>query len=649
MVVALSGLILIIASAYGALLRFAGDVFENRLWALLAAIPLALAGFAVFVSLFLLVVSTTYAAIGGFIVMAIIGGVSFRPSFFRAARSRPNGEFFILFSLWLILSIALSILIVKTLDVRADGTLGIAAGGATADTPYHLAQILRVSETTQWDFEEPNFAGEFIRYPYFINLLSGVLVKSGMPLEVAMHLPAILLGISALALLILLFRELGFSIWLTVAAVIGVIFAGGIGYISYLSDGDILQLLVRGRSQYPMQNIAYPGLVPGFIVHQRPFLFGLSLFLVSAIWLLKGIREDRKASLVIAGIAAGLLPFAHMHSFVAISTVGVAALLCLTLTKNPQGFDLVRGFGFPAALLALPQLALLVLLPKFPAGAMISARLGWMISTPGATGGIVLPPGGGTIMPAILRYWWSNFAGTLLLPLWILAGWRRAREDIVLGVLSLSALLLWVIPNLIQFQVWDFDTNKLFSYAILISIAAVGVLVQKFERWQRLAALSIFMILILVSIPSSLIASWRGIMAREPGIVLLNQDEQEIAAWLKLYTKDNAVVFSGVGLAYQAKIPQNPAVIWSGRRATSGYIVFLYTHGIDYAERTYQIEQFLTNPAKRTEEFDEVPMDFILIDDELRAKYPRLEAELARLGYQTVFSSGKLALIRISP
>src|SRR3990167_3989582 len=93
---------------------------------------------------------------------------------------------------------------------RGAGSFTVGAGAA-GDVFYHLAQVTRIAFTTHWDFEEPNFSGEFIGYPFFVNLLSAMLLNMGAPLVFAFHAPTLLLGAAGIFLFAVLLRRSGAS------------------------------------------------------------------------------------------------------------------------------------------------------------------------------------------------------------------------------------------------------------------------------------------------------------------------------------------------------------------------------------------------------------------------------------------------------
>ncbi|MBI2637256.1 MAG: hypothetical protein HYW88_00010, partial [Candidatus Sungbacteria bacterium] len=70
---------------------------------------------------------------------------------------------------------------------------------------------------------------------------------------------------------------------------------------------------------------------------------------------------------------------------------------------------------------------------------------------------------------------------------------------------------------------------------------------------------------------------------------------------------------------------------------------WLYTHGIDFVERTDAIEAFFAHPSK--DALKGVPADYLVIDSFLRKKYPQMEHSLEKAGYREVFRSGDLSIV----
>ena len=643
-------LLLIIVPAYLALRRFARDSFSSGEEALFASVPLGFAVFAALTSFFGIFLPTFISALltlGLFLIfgsIALAGILRDKRKLFEFLALSPSlrAFFWIVFVLF---SAVLIFLVLQSFIVRSDGAVSISRG-ASVDAPYHLAQIMRIGYTARLDFEEPNFAGEFIRYPFFINLVSGVLLKFGSSLGSAFHMPLIFLILSCVYFLITFFLFLKLGKFLTFFGVLGTLFGSSLGYIAYLRHIHEATLPIRNGVAYPMQNISYPGMIPGFLIVQRPFLLGFSLFLIGCILFFRAIHTKNPRPFFLAGIMLGLLPFSHSHSFIAFGIVVGSGILYLWFLKNDLFYDSVRYLIFPSFFIAIPQLASLILLPKFPAGSMVSLRLGWM-SVPGQIGGVVTQAGGGRVLPWF-RFFLTNFGFLLALPVWVVARMKKPGENRVLPFVLLSAILLWVLPNILQFQVWDFDTNKFFAYAILFSLAAVGVIIESKMGIHKKVAVVLFVLAVISSVPSAIIGTWKSAKTAEKGrVVMFTAYEQALSFWIRANTSENAVILSSAAIVDPETI-QNPVVVAAGRKATAGFMTWLYTHGIDFAERTQSVASYFKEPGRAEEFLKDVPADYVIIDPYIRRKYPGFEDGILGDGDKPVFISGNLSLYRVS-
>ena len=630
---------------------FGQSVFLSSLEMIAISWVLGIAVFAGLASILMIIFTTATAGIFTFFITICFG-------FFSIIKLKKLKQKFWIYSsdslkktaigltLSFFISVFLILLIANSLKQNNDGSVSLAKGAAV-DTPYHLFQVTRIGMTQKWDFEEPNFSGEFIRYPYFINLISGILYKAGASLAFSFHFPAFILAISGIYLLLIFFRSLGFGNALTFLSVFGTLFGSGLGYISYFAVDSISPLPIR-LAAYPMQDISYPGMIPGFLVVQRPFLLGFPLFLIFALLFIRGIKLESRPSLFGAGLTAGLLPLSHSHSFLTAIFVSTPAIIYLFFFRKEIFFDSIRYFGFVFSFLAIPQLAALLLLPKFVLGSAVSLRLGWM-SYPGDIGGINLPHEEASKFIPWLRLMWTNFGFQLFLPAALMVFAQKNFSNKVFILLFLSALSLWTIPNIAQFQVWDFDTNKFFAYAIMFSLAAIGVMINSIPNHYKKTAIIALALLVILSIPSALIASFNIVKYQNRGrVTMFSEDERTVIKWFTHNTSENIAILSSSSLVAKETV-QNPIAVGSGRKATAGFLTWLYTHGIDFEERSAGIKVFFDDPSRGQELFDTknqkfIPADYLVIDDILREKYPELEKKMAESGFKKIFEKGGLAV-----
>lgn len=645
-----SAAVLITLPIFIILMHWGGNPFQSRVITIAASFPIGLTAAMLLTSLGTTAMPT---GISGFLALAMLVAVGIlarrdarkkRVPLWKPKGSLPHQGYVV--AIAVLASLFLVFLIWKSFMIFPDGS-GIVANKAAPDTPYHLAQVTRIALTNKWDFQEPNFSGEFIRYPFLVNMSSGLLAKVGVPLDIAFHAPVALLTIADMFLLAGFLSFLGLRPLLIGITVVGFLLGGSLGYIAYIETGGLAGLPLRTGEIYPMQNISYPSVIPGFLLAQRPFLLGLGLFIASLWLFLRGLKEQNIRWLVFSGVVAGLLPLAHMHSFIAIVLVAAAMVAWLFIKRHVLFFDSVRGFVFSSFLVAVVPLALWALLPRFPMFSIVAFRLGWM-SAPGEVGSVVLGPDSNLVL-SWASFMITNFGPLLFLPLALLliAIWHvRKREFSFLLALSLGGLALWITPNLIRFQAWDLDTNKFFAYALLLSLAAASMAVQELRNIRmRIAAVGVLIIMVCFSVPSSLIASFQILRDPKP-VSIFSADELHIAQWLREQSPDDASVLSSAFFADSLHGLQSSVAVASGRKLTIGFRLWHITHGVNDIERFERVQEFLENPAEQKLSAD-IPADYLLVDTPMRTKYPFLEKALSDLGYSTAVQSGQLVLIAL--
>lgn len=639
----------VVGAAYCILARWLRGAFASTSELILAAIPLGGALFASFAALGMLVLPTGAAGVAAFVAVAS-GGIWAGISLWRrgdgfviplaSGKPRAGAVLFIGVSVLVLLFGALTVL---SLAPSEDGSYTVGAGAA-GDVFYHLAQVTRIAFTTHWDFEEPNFSGEFIGYPFFVNLLSAMLLKLGAPFAFAFHAPTLLLGAAAIALFALFLRKLGVSESLVLAALGGTLFASSLGYIAYFSGMQEFGLLTRHTVPYPMQAIAYPAFLPTFLVAQRAFVFGLGLFLLVLMGIIRGIGIKAQGSFVLAGIAMGFLPLAHTHSFIAAGVVSGVVLVYLILWRDDLFFAFCRGTLFPAFFLALPQIAAFVLLPRFNSVPFLTFRIGWLSDPREVLAVRTTGPDAWRLFPW-MRFFWTNFGVLLSLPFFLLSRVRRFGPRPALAVLGGGALALWIVPNLVQFHAWDVNMNKLFGYAILLSFAGGVVAVHELASRARMFGVLALWGVVLLSAPSAFISITYFLRTpRVAAVRVFAPDAQATATWIRTHTPEDAAFVSS-GFLPRRDLIQSEAVVFAGRKSPLGPIVWVYTHGIDPTERLEAIDAFLKEPKRGPELSSRLRAEYLLVDDALRTAYPGLDERVERAGFPMLFQAGELRIV----
>ncbi len=632
-------LILTILSCYVIVRRLGEKVFRSGAEMLAVSVPMAIATTGLLSSagaVFLPQGISTWVAIA---VLVFIAGVCF-----RSARplwpAWPVGEFSVGSKVWyagliLVLGGFMVFLVISTVQPGADsGSIQIPEK-ESGDIVYHLSQILRVGGTENWNFEEPSYAGEFIRYPFLINAFSGYLLRLGAPLVFAYHLPMIMLIIPLLFGLMLLCRQLGLGKVHTILVIAGAFFGSGMAYLL----GYDFNAGAAGVA-YPHQHVNYIGLIAGYYVNQRAFALGMTLLMFSLVAFFRGLKDDDINGFKWAGFLFGLLPLAHAHTFIAGAVFYGIVLLYYIVRYFARGdmlfYGLVRGVLFYGVFTAIVPVICMFLLPKEVLGGVPAFRLGWM-SDPNGVGGLKLPSPEASKLGPWLTYALYNFGSLLLLPLLIFSGFKKKMGE-VFWLVAITALAFWVVPNLIQFQIWDYDNNKLFVYAVMFSAIAAALAVKSLKlRPVRTGA----MVLLFASVIGALYIpslKLRYMVTQDfhDTLTMFSPEEQNAISWVKKNTTEDAAFITSAVIPHRETL-LNSVVIGSSRRATIGYVLWLYTHGIDCTERLNKVEKFLSDGDRS--HLDGLPADYLLVDRFLRAKYPDLEKTLGGTGLNQAYQS----------
>lgn len=643
-----------ILSVYLLIRHFGSTVFRSGVESLAVAAPVAIAGVSLLGSaaaiFFTTKISAEIALISLFIPASLLTWKS-RKTF--RAHLWPKWDVSKQEKIWstiiiLFLGLFLSFLTVSTLHQNSDKST-IIPKQASVDVAYHLSQVMRVAESSSWNFQEPNFAGEFIRYPYLINFFSGVLMQFGTPLSLAFHLPIIFLTFSLLFGLLQFAQYLGVNKLNTTLVLLAVFFGSGVAYLLGY-DFNAGPLAVT----YPQQHINYTGYVSGFFTVQRAFVLGFPLLIFSLLAFFRGLKEDNLTALRWAGLIFGLLPLAHSHSFFTGGIIYGVVLVYYIARRNPMAFDIVRGTVFFGTFTAIVPLLCMMLLPQHNLGGVPALRLGWM-TNPSEIGGLNLPStltnnsAATNKLVSWLMFVLGNFGTLLLLPIFgLLAVFKKVSKHIseLSVAILLSGLALWIVPNIVQLQTWDFDTNKFFVYAILLSGLATALLIQSFTGKSRAVLTIVFAAAILASLPVPFMKLQRMAASEtKQTVTAFTLTDQEASTWIHQNTPEQAIFLSSAANANSEQTLLNSVVMGSGRQTSIGYITWLYTHGINYEDRLQKVEKFFQTGDPK--ELGDTPADYLVLDNMLRKRFPNLENNLSQNKLAPIYTQSEISIYKL--
>ena len=442
--------------------------------------------------------------------------------------------------------------------------------------------------------DNPFFSGVKLTYPFLPDFFSGMLLHLGLGLEASLPLAS---GIMSLALVVLFYstaQRLAGDRWAAAAAVLVFFMSGGLGFLSLVQDTHPLQggpvgwvSAFVGAIIHPAhacgnnaqqlceytldRSVGYQWLNPilAYLVPQRATLFGfaLGMIVVSLAWYARSTGSRRE--FVLGGLLLGLMPLLHASSyfdlalfFTGLAALDVAVSLFWTPVNGRRTMTLLANwacFLVPAAVIGTPQI-LLILPPAAYNHSFLRFQFGWMSATTDYHLNLGI-------------FWLLNTA--LLIPLALTTYLMGRGGKPGLMRFAAPAWLLFLLPNLVILQPWDWDNTKWFAWWAIFAAILAGVVIARVGRRGPLLAVGAVVLLVATTASGGLDlvrASQRDI----PGVSyrLLTTDELHVSEWARTSTPESAIFLTG----WQNN---HPILTMSYREVVMGYPGWIWTWGLN--------------------------------------------------------------------
>ncbi len=412
---------------------------------------------------------------------------------------------------------------------------GVISGGSNwSDLGVHLSIAQTLNAGANFPPEVPYFAGVPLTYHWFADFHAAILAGSAATFAV----PAMVVQSAVLAgALALLVHSLARRLMrgrdarrIGVLAAGLAVFGGGVGYVLFFRD-----LLVEGQSaldliathSYDNQWLTdwpyfrIPSVMGTGLLAHRATAAGLPILIGAVLLLLAGLPtarqrlsgwRDRPWLIGLAGVLGALLAPFHFFFFPVFPMLALAWVLA-----GGRLFD--RGAPRNAAVLLAPYLLALpfVIAPALQATGSGSLQLVSLWPSAPRDDGLV----------AVVFFYLTNLGVPFALALGALltAGMRRR------AFLAAWVIGLFLVPNVVQLSVIDFDMNKYFQ-AMWIGVAILAAWL--IHRWPTAAIVAVFAL----TVPSPLlVAGWTA----TSNLQVLSRADLEAAEWVAASTPADAV------------------------------------------------------------------------------------------------------------
>jgi len=481
-----------------------------------------------------------------------------------------------------------------------------------ADWARHFGDTASFAFSDNFPATDPRYLGHPFAYHFLISLHAAAMVRAGLDIALALPLQSLILMLLITSGLFCFYRRLSKDNQIAALALVLFFFAGGLGWWSLLSEPSTTAGGLAALAEAPWNRallfesgIQFQNLFFSLLAPQRPFLLGVPMALLIFTLLYIGVSHRRTLPFAAAGVVAGLLPFAHLGAMLALALT-VPFLMVLFITRRWWVF---LSLWF---VLGLPQF----LMQQGGGGGVLESfrlQVGWLAEN-----------------ESWLRFWFENLG--LFVPLVVIALCMRSLFSAKAFRFLLAMMPLFVIANLVVFQPWAWDNTKILMYWFLAGCLLIAALLVRLWRVERFVVptRTAVVLIALTLVASGLWEHLAQALGNERSL-FLTAEEIRVAAAVRRDTSARSVFAVGIQ-------SNHPIPVLTGRQVLMSYPGWLWSHGIDYAEREADLRALYALEDRADEIIDRCGVDYVVVGPNERATLGA-EPERFRQRYPILFES----------
>jgi hypothetical protein len=531
----------------------------------------------------------------------------------------------------------------RTLFATPDG-LSINNVNNLGDLPYHMQITASFAYGENFPPQNPVFAGVNFSYHYISDFLAAIFVAAGGTLAGGMFLVTMVIGLSLLALVHRWTHDItGDRIAARVAPLL-LAFSGGFGWLGLIdqsrtAEGGLVSAFLDSDTRYTIQTTADPMIrfgnsVTTLLIPQRGLILGMALAVIvftilwrfvdapvepddpSASWTTRIRRVLADRSSVVAGLATGILPIVHLHTFAVV--FGTAFFLGLLFQGWRDGrWRRWAVYVVTTLAVALPMVWWTSRGSQANLASFFGFELGWDRGT-----------------HDILTFWLVNTG--IFIPLLIVAyAWRGTRPLLSNKLVrySIPFIVWFIVPNLLRVAPWLWDNIKVLTYWWLGAVPLVALLLARIWR-EGLGGRALAVGLAVVVMASGALDVARATVG--PSYQIFDRDGVALADEVREMTRPEDVILTAP--------TYNTPMFLTGRRVFMGYAGFLWANGLPYGEREQQLRAIYAGDPTADDLIRDGRIAYILVGPQERQDVQPNDAFLSK--YPVVAEVGQYRLYR---
>src|SRR5215213_4938842 len=527
------------------------------------------------------------------------------------------------------------------------------------DLPFHLSVITSFVFGNNFPPEDPTYAGVRFTYPFISDFVSAVFVRCGADLRESMFIENYILGLAFVGLVhrwaLVMLRD-------RLAAILTpliVLLNGGMGFTLLFekagsNEGGLFGALMDLPPSFtviPETTWRWGNAISALLVPQRGFLMGLPLATIAFTqWWIANDKTSRGSTpvnadpkpkkkarvverqksvwyeetgsrfslntrrMIAAGIAAGLLPLVHAHSFVVV--IAMAGCLALIQRRWREWF----AFFAVASVIAIPQLLWSTIHSSVNAGSFFAWEVGW---------------DHGKENP--IFFWLKNTG--IFIPLIFAAILNRGEGYLVpkrLLLFYLPFTLCFIVPNVLKMAPWIWDNIKVLYYWWLASAPLVALLLARLWQQGRIRRIIAAILFVCVTLAGALDVA--GIAFRSAKYQVFDADGLRFAELVKAQTAPRSLII-------HAPVHNTP-VFLTGRRSLMGYPGHIWTHGLQFVQREGEIRRIYLGAPDAEQLIRKYGIEYLVVGPQESIVTPVNDGFVSR--FQKLGEVGDYQLYKIS-
>jgi hypothetical protein len=500
------------------------------------------------------------------------------------------------------------------------------------DLPFHIAVITRFLEGNVPP-ENPIHSGTSLTYTFLADFLTAMVAAAGADLRRALLLVNLTLMCALAALAYRWVRVLTSDRGAAALALPLLLLNGGFGWWQLLREMQApdagLPLLLRLPHDYTIMaegGWRWGNLITSLLLPQRAFLLGLPLALVVfTLWARAWHRTGDTAPpagtmnpehrMAAAGVVAGLLPLAHVHSYAVV--MAVAACLAVWSAR----WRMWGTFLAVSLALGLPQMLWLASGSSVEGARFVGWHVGWDHGEHDV--------------------WWFWLKNTgILIPLVLVAIlWRGPHAPVPPHLVRcyLPFIAFLVIPNVVRLSPWIWDNIKIMIYWHVASAPLAALVLVRLWRDRRPLRILSAMLVVLLTLAGALDV-WR-VVSRASEHRVFSREGIAFASVVRDTVPAEALVLHAP--------TYNHPVFLSGRRSFMGYPGHLWSHGLSYEGRDGELRRVYSGAADAEQVLVRHGIGYIVVGP-LERELLKIDEGLVRR-FPVVAAVGTHVLMRVAP